>query len=268
MITQEFDLQSEKWLSFWEAYPEEHAQFAVLEAKINYRFHNRELLFEAMVHRSAIGYAGSTPRVWDSIPWNERLEFLGDSVLGLIASTMLWNRKKFDEGQLSQLKASLVSEASLAKLAHHLGIPDSLTVGKVERKSGSHLRPSLLADALEALIGAIYLDSDYDSVSKIVQVWFTDFFPIEEDVQDPKTRLQEMLQGRFQKVPEYHTLEEQGPDHSKIFRVAVSFNGELLAEGQGSSKKRASQEAAKLVLQKWMNEKESSLEDSIEGSVL
>lgn len=252
MTTHDFELLAEKWRFFWETYQEEYAELAILEARIGYVFQNRDLVFEAMVHRSAIHTPhGASKGLHAELPWNERLEFLGDSVLGLVISSLLWGRKTFDEGQLSQLKASLVSEASLAKLAHHLGLPKVLTVGKVERKAGHHLRPSLLADALEALIGAIYLDSSYDCVAKLVQVWFTDFFPIDEDVQDAKTRLQELLQERFQKVPEYLTIEAKGPDHAKIFRVAVHFDGQKLAEAEGSSKKRASQAAAKLVLEGW-----------------
>lgn len=249
MTTQNFELLAEKWGSFWETYRDEYTQLRVLEEKIDYSFENRDLLYEAMVHRSALSH----PSGASEIPWNERLEFLGDSVLGLVVSSLIWNRNRLDEGQLSQLKASLVSEESLARLALHLGVPQCLTVGKVERKSGSHLRPSLLADALEALIGAMYLDSSYDCVAERVQKWFTDFFPIEEDVQDPKTRLQELFQSRFQQVPLYQTLEEKGPDHAKTFRVAVIFEGQSLAEADGSSKKRASLAAAKLVLEKWEN---------------
>jgi len=245
---QEIELLAEKWCLFWQSYREEYAQLRVLEDKINYTFKNRELLFEAMVHRSAISYPSPSS---GEIPWNERLEFLGDSVLGLSVSSLLWGRRKVDEGQLSQLKASLVSEESLAKLALHLEIPKCLTVGKVERKSGNNKRPSLLADAVEALIGAMYLDSSYDRVASLIHVWFTEFFTIEDDVQDPKTRLQELFQGRFQQVPQYMTLEEKGPDHAKTFRVAVMFDGLTLGEAEGSSKKRASLAAAKLVLETW-----------------
>jgi ribonuclease-3 len=256
MTTQKFEQLTGKWLFFWGSYREEFAQLAVLETKINYTFKNRDLLYEAMTHRSAIHYplypqATQEKSLASELPWNERMEFLGDSVLSLIVSSMLWNRNSLDEGQLSQVKASLVSEASLAKLGEHLGVHHCLTVGKVERKTGNHLRPSLLADALEALIGAIYLDSSYDVVSNCVQTWFIDFFPIDEDVQDAKTRLQEIYQARFQKVPEYQTVEELGPCHAKTFRVAVLFDGQKLAEAHGTSKKRASQAAAKIVLENW-----------------
>jgi ribonuclease-3 len=251
MITQELTSVTGKWRLFWETYPEEYAQLIVLENKIGYRFKNRELLYEALVHRSAVTFHPTGGGDMMEIPWNERLEFLGDSVLGLLVSSLLWGRQGLDEGQLSQVRASLVSEASLAKLAEHLGLPHCLTVGKIERRMGSHQRPSLLADALEALIGALYLDSSYNCVSNLVSTWFTEFFSIDEDIQDPKTRLQELLQGEFQEAPEYQTLEETGPDHAKTFRVAVVFHGRKLAEAHGSSKKRASQAAAKLVLEKW-----------------
>lgn len=247
MITQDFTLVRGKWRSFWEQHPDEYAQLAVLEEKIAHTFQNRELLFEAMVHRSAISpFEGR-----GGLPWNERLEFLGDSVLSLTISTLLWERRSLDEGQLSQVRASLISEASLAQLAQHLGLNKCLSMGKIEKRTGGQERPSLLADALEALIGAIYLDSSFDVASKKVSTWFLDFFSIDEDVQDPKTRLQELLQGQFQQIPEYQTLEESGPDHAKMFRVAVNFHGRTLAEACGSSKKRASQAAAKLVLEKW-----------------
>ncbi len=248
MSIENLDILEDKWRIFWENYPEEHAQLSILEAKIAYTFQDRSFLYEAMVHRSAILHPLTTKEK-NPLPWNERLEFLGDSVLGLIISSLLWQRESLDEGQLSQVKASLVSEASLARLAKHLGLHNCLTVGRVEKKVESHLRPSLLADALEALIGAMYLDSSYDCVSEHVQTWFTEFFPIDEDVQDAKTRLQELFQGRYQKVPQYVTLEEKGPDHAKTFRVAVVFDGQTLAEADGSSKKRASQAAAKLVLE-------------------
>ncbi len=252
MTAQDFQVPAEQWQLFWEQYPEEAANLPFLQTNIAYTFSDRQLLYEAMTHRSAITHAHANPGTATELPWNERLEFLGDSVLGLVVASMIWHRKRLDEGQLSQLKASLVSEASLAKLALKLGLADCLTVGKIEKKAGNHCRPSLLADALEALIGAIYLDSSYDTVQKVVQKWFNDFFAFDDkDIQDAKTRLQELLQAQFQEVPQYLTLEETGPAHAKTFRIAVVFAGKTLAEGEGTSKKRASQAAAKKVLDTW-----------------
>ena len=262
MSTQAHTFSNDNWRFYWESYREEFAQLAMLEERIHYPFCNRDLLYEAMIHRSSLNQLASDTNS-GRLPWNERLEFLGDSVLGLIVSSMLWKTKRFDEGQLSQWKASLVSEASLAKLAQELGLHRCLSVGKVERKSGHHLRPSLLADALEALIGAIYLDSSFDTVAKLVSSWFEEYFPLDQDdAQDPKTRLQELYQERYQKVPNYLTIEEWGPDHLKHFRVAVEFDGQRLAEGEGTSKKRASQEAAKRALQQLLHASEVTVTSS------
>lgn len=259
MTIQDIPVSAEQWQLFWGKHPEEAAKLAELEYNIGYHFNNRHLLYEGMTHRSALTHMPQDPLL-PPLPWNERLEFLGDSVLGLVVSTMIWHRQRLDEGQLSQRKASLVSETSLAKLARELGVEQCLTVGKVEKKAGSHLRPSLLADALEALIGGIYLDSSYATVQSVVQKWFDDFFSLDaDDIQDAKTRLQERIQAQYQQVPHYVTLEESGPDHSKTFRVAVIFDGKMLAEAEGTSKKRASQAAAKKVLVNWMNK------PSIEG---
>lgn len=251
MKTQDTEIKDSIWKPFWGYYKAQFKELESLEARLSYSFQNRELLYEAMTHRSALVYF-SLAKNPVRLPWNERLEFLGDSVLGLVITSMIWNRKEsYNEGQFSQLKASLVSEDSLAKLARHLGLSQTLTVGPVEKRWKHHERSSLLADAMEALIGAMYLDSSYECVEEHVQRWFSEIFTMDEDVYDCKTRLQERLQQKFHRTPEYLTLAERGPDHAKVFRVGVSFGGEILAEAEAHSKKRASQAAAKLALEKW-----------------
>lgn len=247
--------KSALWELFWKRYPNEFAQLSCLEAKLGYYFRDRSLLYEAVVHRSALqensANSSTSMHSKSELPWNERLEFLGDSVLGLIVSTMLWRKdENLSEGQFSQMKASLVNEDSLATLACQLSLPLCLTVGLAERKAGGHLRPSLLADALEALIGAIYLDSSYNDAQLIVQKWYQDSIGlIESESKDWKTRLQELTQALNRGVPQYMTLAELGPPHARTFCVAVVLEEQTLGQAEGTSKKRASQAAAKIALE-------------------
>ncbi len=243
------------WELFWKRYPNEYAQLSCLETKLDYHFRDRSLLYEALVHRSALqdvsASSSTSTHLKSELPWNERLEFLGDSVLGLIVASMLWQKEEnLSEGQFSQVKASLVNEDSLASLACQLSLPLCLTVGFAERKAGGHLRPSLLADALEALIGAIYLDSSYNDVQGIVQKWYQDYAGlIEGENKDWKTRLQELTQALNRGVPQYMTLAELGPPHARTFCVAVVLEEKTLGKAEGTSKKRASQAAAKIALE-------------------
>lgn len=226
----------------WSAEPQ---ALLALERKIGYTFSRRDLLYEAMTHRSM---AGSLPVRNDRPAWNERLEFLGDAVLGLVISTLLCARDElFAEGDLSRIRASLVNEDALAEIGGHLGIGEALLLGKGERKFG-RVKRSLLADALEALIGAVYEDGGFEAASIVVQSLFKSRVSGTLShllVRDYKTRLQELTQERFQEVPTYRVAEERGPDHAKEFRVEVFLRGNILGYGVGDSKKRAAQMAAK-----------------------
>jgi ribonuclease-3 len=184
--------------------------------------------------------------------WNERLEFLGDTVLSLAVSHKLMERKeRFDEGELSRIRASLVNEETLAEIARDIGLGECLLLGKGEENSDGRKRDSLLADALEALLGAAFLDKGFDRASELVGQLF--FSKLESDVQllvqmDFKTMLQEVTQDKMRVTPEYEVVGETGPDHDKEFEVVVLLSGEERGRGRGASKKRASQAAAREAL--------------------
>ena len=213
-----------------------------LENNLNYRFENEDLLRQALTHRSAPG------------PNNERLEFLGDAVLDVVISEALYrSRPDADEGDLSRLRASLVRDASLADIALSLGIGEHLNLGGGERKSGGHQRESIIADALEAIFGAVYLDAGFERAQKLIRKLFAERLtnlPDADDLRDPKTRLQEWLQARQQSLPEYELLEVSGEAHRQRFRVRCSVTDlGITAAGEGSSRRAAEQQAARGVLQ-------------------
>jgi len=200
------------------------------------------LLARALTHRSA----GS--------PHYERLEFLGDALLNLIVAEQLYARwPKADEGAMTRARAELVRESALARVARELGIGAKLTLGPGEMKSGGHRRDSILADALEALIAAVYLDGGFDACRQVVLPWFEPLLaalpPLHQVGKDAKTRLQEWLQARQLPLPVYALLAETGDDHDKTFHVGCSLHEPALAsEGCGSSRRAAEQAAAEAVL--------------------
>ncbi len=210
-------------------------------ARIDYRFVDRQLLEQALTHRSrgAVNY--------------ERLEFLGDSVLNLVVSSRLFElRPDAHEGDLSRMRARLVRGESLTDIASGLGLGQQLNLGEGEMKSGGFRRASILADAFEALLGAIFLDSDYASCRNVILDLFDPLIeklPGIEELKDAKTRLQEWLQGRGRPLPEYTLLREEGADHVKKFHVqcAIADDGSTV-EACGSSRRRAEQAAAAKVL--------------------
>ena len=208
-----------------------------LDTTLHYRFHDVGLFVQALTHRSATG------------PNNERLEFLGDAVLDFAISDALFKlRPDADEGDLSKLRASLVKDTSLAKLAVDLGLGEHLILGSGERKTGGHRRESILADALEAMFGAVYLDSGYDAAKDIIDRVFEQrlkVLPDAEDLRDPKTRLQEWLQARKLSLPSYDLVSVTGKDHRQKFVVSCTVN-ELsqTTEGESTSRRKAEQHAA------------------------
>ena len=211
-----------------------------LSKTLNYRFNDAELFHRSLTHRSAQGRS------------NERLEFLGDAVLDLVVSEALFRAlPDADEGDLSRLRASIVRDKSLAELAASLGLGEHLILGSGEKKAGGHRRESILADALEALIGAVYLDSDVDTAVRFVEAAFGDRlreFPDAGDLRDPKTRLQEWLQARGEGLPEYELLSVSGKAHKQRFEVSCTVPGQAPASGTGTSRRGAEQQAAQTLL--------------------
>lgn len=213
-----------------------------LEKKIGVKFQNKEFLKEALTHRS---YLNENPS-WGRN--NERMEFLGDSVLELITSEFLY--KKYpneDEGQLTILRAALINYQMLAQVAREIELENYLLLSKGEAKDFGKGREAILADAFEALLAAIYLDQGYEaSEDFIIKFLLPHLDEIEKKqlYKDPKSLLQEMIQEQSKSTPIYKVLEESGPDHQKIFRVGVYVGEKLIAEGKGSSKQEAELNAA------------------------
>ena len=207
-----------------------------------HRFRNPELLQQALRHRSA------------GTPHNERLEFLGDALVNLFVAEALYARwPKVDEGALTRARAELVRESSLAQIARDHDLGARLTLGPGELKSGGHRRDSILADAVEALVAAIYLDSDFETCRAAVLPWFEPAMaalpPPNKVGKDAKTRLQEWLQGKQKPLPVYALLAEEGEEHARTFRVSCTLaQPELVTEGEGSSRRAAEQAAAEAAL--------------------
>ncbi len=218
------------------------ADYSALEAMLGYTFRDRSLLEQALRHASWCNeHAG--PKLAD----NERLEFLGDAVLDLVVGHKLMTRyPQLREGELSVTRAQVVSEIGLSEVARQLGIGAWLVLGKGEEKSGGRAKPSILADAFEAILAAVFLDGGFIAAQAMVDrllsqrietVEFKGFY-------DFKTRLQETAQARLKATPTYHVVQELGPDHDKRFVVAVMIAEEELARAVGRSKKEAEQMAA------------------------
>lgn len=220
--------------------------FSDCEKKMGYAFSNKQLLFEALCHSS---YVNELPH--RQLRDNERLEYLGDAVLNLVVGHLLMEQHpQMDEGDLSRFRSMLVNESQLAEFARDMDLGSFLYLGKGEAQSDGQRKPSILADTMEAVIAAVYLDGGFTSAFELIQNRFRT--PIEKiDDQtaflDYKSRLQELVQGISQAVPSYTVIKEVGPDHDKTFQVEVQVH-DLLAQGTGKSKKAAEQEAAKTAL--------------------
>lgn len=212
-----------------------------LEKKAGYQFHDRRLLERAMTHKSYINEAHM-----ERYESNERLEFLGDAVLELVTSEFLFQDKaKFPEGELTRMRASIVCEPALAFCARQLDLGGYLRLGKGEEATGGRNRDSLTSDALEALIGAIYMDGGFTNAKEFIHKVVLSDLENKKLFFDSKTILQEVVQARFrdQRVT-YRLMGEEGPDHDKSFRTAVCIGDEIYGTGTGHTKKRAEQEAA------------------------
>jgi ribonuclease-3 len=216
---------------------------------LGHAFSDAQLLRQALTHRS---YSNEYPE--SDEPHNERLEFLGDAVVELSVSGQLMERlPEAREGDLTKLRAMVVSEGSLAICAAELGIGDYLRLGRGEDQSGGRQKPSILADAFEALMGAVFLDGGFAAADRTIRLLLGPLIDaaVEGGLEgDHKTRLQEIAQREWQQTPRYEVVAERGPDHAKLFTVAVYLENEEMARGEGPSKKTAEQHAARRALEK------------------
>ena len=232
-----------------------------LEAKLGYRFRDPELLAHALVHRSFLS--------GQDMPYtnnNERLEFLGDSVLNMLTTEYLYRTFPDDpEGDLSKRKSSIVSGHACAQSSKEWDLSEYIKMGKAEAKMGGRGKESILADAYEAVLGAVYLDGGLEEVRAILNKFH---FPrvkdiiVAEDFVNHKSALLEYLQGKLHTVPEYVLVEESGPEHQKMFTTEVHVNGKVYGRGQGGNKKKAEQEASRVTLEMLLAEADKSTKES------
>jgi ribonuclease III len=220
-----------------------------LEKVIGIEFKNKKLLLEAITHRS---YLNENPKF--KLSHNERLEYLGDAVLELAVSEFLFLKySKFKEGELTLLRSSLVNYQNLAKVAKNINLDKFILTSRGEKKDTDKAWQVILANALEALIGAIYLDKGFNIAKKFIQKFI--IINIDEilklkSYKDPKSKLQEIIQDKFKITPTYEILKESGPPHQRTFSVGVYFDKDLIEKGSGSSKQEAEMDAAKKALKK------------------
>ena len=217
-----------------------------LEEKLGYTFRDRSLLENALTHSSCANESRG------KLQSNERLEFLGDSILGMVVAEHLYrNHPDLPEGELTRTRAALVCEESLVEVAKALGLGEHLKLGKGEEAGGGRKRPSIRADAVEAVLAAVYLDGGIGSARKIIQKYI-----LSREIggmtgsRDYKTALQELVQRESGQVLKYRLVGESGPDHDKRFYVVVELNGVAVGRGEGHSKKEAEQMSAKAAIQK------------------
>ena len=218
--------------------PNHNTDLESLQNTINYHFKDISLLKNALTHSS---YANEV--VKRNIPDNERLEFLGDAVLELTTSDYIYNNKKMNEGSMSRFRASIVCEPTLALCARAFDLPSYIMLGKGEEHTGGRNLDSIISDACEALIGAIYLDGGFTNAKEFVLRFIMTDIENKQLFYDSKTILQELIQGRHEQLS-YELIEESGPDHDKQFTVAVLVDGERVSVGEGHTKKAAEQQAA------------------------
>ena len=216
-----------------------------LQKKLGYKFKNQTHLKIALTHKSAKNGHN-----------NERLEFLGDAVMDLIVGEYLFKKFSSDEGDLSKLRAALVNESSFSKFAKFLGIGENLNMSLSEERNGGREKPSLLSDAFEAIMGAVYLESGLQNTARIATAILEILYPrisFNELVRDYKTALQELTQAKFGVTPEYVLLGSSGPDHKKSFEMAALVGGKRLSSAVGASKKEAEQKCAQIAIELLQN---------------
>jgi len=223
------------------------SKFKALEEALNYRFKQDDLITEALTHKSY------------KKPYNnERLEFLGDAVLDLIVGEYLFRKfPKEDEGLLSKIRASLVNEKGFTRLANNINLGNSILISSAEENNSGRTKPSLLSNAFEAIIGAIYLESGLEVTSKIVINLIESSYKtidLNSLSKDFKTTLQELTQADFGETPNYKLVRAFGPDHKKEFEIAVELQNKIISSAIGRSKKEAQQKAAEIALKKLRGE--------------
>jgi ribonuclease-3 len=230
------------------------SDIAAFQNRLAYNFRDENLLRLALTHPS-VAHDGGVPT-----PHNQRLEFLGDAVLQLVLTQELYEKfSAFDEGPLTKARAKLVNCRTLAEHARALGLGAHLILGHGEETHGGRERPSTLADAFEALLGAIFLDGGFDAVREFILREFSPSFgklSVLPRIENPKGELQEFLQARSPEAPEYHVVSATGPDHDRVFECTVHHGGVELARGSGKSKKAAESDAALAALKKLRAEPE------------
>lgn len=226
---------------------EEKKKAQQLQKALGYSFKRISNLKRALTHKSF-----ANEHKLPSREHNERLEFLGDAVLELVVSELLMERyPDFSEGDLSKMRAAIVNEKQLASLARKFSLGDYLYLGRGEEQTSGREKSSLLADAFEAVLGAIYLDRGYKKAAAVIRGHYLDLFdskPTHEFYQDFKTELQERSQSLFRSIPRYRLVSESGPDHDKVFEIEISIQNDVMGRGKGRSKKEAEQEAAREAL--------------------
>lgn len=225
------------------------SSLSVLANKLGVSFTNEAHLLTAITHRSYLNEHREA--TWDH---NERTEFLGDAVLELVVTDYLFHKyPEKPEGELTSVRAALVNTVSLSDASDKLGVNDFLLMSKGEAKDTGRARQYILANAFEALIGAIYLDQGYDAAKEFIA---SHLFPKTDEIvekrlwQDPKSRFQELAQEHHSVTPTYQTLSQEGPDHDRVFTIGVFLGKEKVAEGQGRSKQEAEQSAAEAAIEK------------------
>ena len=221
-----------------------NSEISILKEKLGYQFGNEQYLLSALTHSS---YANEAKQRES----NERLEFLGDSVLSLVVSGYLFHRYRMAEGDLTRVRATIVCEKSLSIFASEIGLGQALLLGKGEEQTGGRERPSILADAFEALIAAIYLDGGIEAAEKFIHPFAERSLRGEAQpgLSDYKTLLQEIVQKNPGELLSYRLASESGPDHDKCFVAEVLLNSNVIGTGQGRSKKAAEQNAARAALE-------------------
>ena len=220
--------------------------FSKLEDSLNIYFNNKDLLKQAFIHRSYLNEHSDV-----ELDHNERLEFLGDAVLELAVTKYLYNKYENPEGELTSWREALVNSKMLSYVAQNLNFNDYILLSRGEAKDTGRARQYILANAVEALIGAIYLDQGMKVAQEFIEKYILRELPIileKKLYRDPKSSFQEGAQDKVGVTPTYEVLEESGPDHSKIFMVGVYLEDELVARGKGSSKQEAQEEAAQHAL--------------------
>jgi ribonuclease III len=224
-----------------------------LQGSLGYTFTNLERLETALRHRSYVHQRRDSEAGAPHKPDNQRYEFLGDAVLGLCVSTLLYRTfPELNEGDLSRMRAGLVNEMQLARLAREIGVPAALLLGRGEETTRGRDKNSILADALEAIVAAVYLDGGFPAAMNLVEGLLGTLIARasrDDLLKDFKTRLQEETQQLTGKIPEYRMAGSEGPDHARVFSVNLILDGQTLSTGQGRSKKEAEQSAAHAALE-------------------